>query len=119
MSFTIQIVARYFMGYWPAKLISLLNIVITVGYGIIACIIAGQILSAVSGGSMSIVVGIIVTALISWLVTVFGMAVFQTYQRQVFCLSEPTLYKPLDADNRQMGLDPTSGRPVDIGRHRS
>ena len=33
---------------------------------------------------MSIVVGIVITALISWLVTVFGMAVYQTYQRYGF-----------------------------------
>lgn len=52
-----------------------------VGYGTISCIIAWQILSAVSGGSMTIVVGIIITALITWLVAVFGMAVFQTYER--------------------------------------
>ncbi len=52
-----------------------------VGYGVIACIIAGQILSAVSGGSMSVVVGIIITGFITWLVAVFGMAVFQTYER--------------------------------------
>lgn len=69
------------MGYWPAKLISFLNIIIMVGYGVITCIIAGQILSAVSGGSMSIVVGIIITALITWFVAVFGMAIFQTYER--------------------------------------
>ena len=30
---------------------------------------------------MSIAVGIIITALISWLVAVFGMAVFQAYER--------------------------------------
>lgn len=56
--------------------------IIMVGYGIIDCIIAAQILSAVSGGSMSIAVGIVITALISWLVAVFGMAMFQTYERQ-------------------------------------
>ena len=106
------------MGYWPGKLVSLLNIVITVGYGIIACIIAGQILSAVSGGSMSIVVGIIITALISWLVTVFGMAVFQTYQRHGFYLSEPTVLKSFGTNGQQMGLDSTSDRPVNIGRYR-
>ena len=55
--------------------------IIMVGYAAISCIIAGQILSAVSGGSMSIAVGIIITALISWLVAVFGMAVFQAYER--------------------------------------
>jgi purine-cytosine permease-like protein len=52
-----------------------------VGYGTIACIISGQILSAVSGGSMTIIVGIIIVALISWIVAVFGMAIFHTYER--------------------------------------
>lgn len=69
------------MGYWPGKLICFLKMIIMVGYGAIKCIIAGQSLSAVSRGTMSIVVGIIVTAIISWLVAVFGMAVFQTYER--------------------------------------
>ena len=78
-----QIVARYFMGYWPAKLTCFLNILIMVGYSVIASIIAGQILSAVSGGSMSVVVGIIITSLISWLIALFGMPVFQTYERYV------------------------------------
>ena len=52
-----------------------------VGYGTIICIIGGQILSAVSGGSMSIVVGIIIVALVSWIVAVFGLAVFHVYER--------------------------------------
>lgn len=46
----------------------------------INCIIGGQLLSAVSGGSMSIVVGIIVIAGISWVVAVFGMSIFQAYE---------------------------------------
>ena len=32
---------------------------------------------------MSIVVGIIIVAFISWLVAVFGMAIFHTYERYV------------------------------------
>ena len=54
-----------------------------VGYGTIDCIVAGQILSAVSGGSMSIVVGIIIVALVSWVVVVFGIQVFHIYERCV------------------------------------
>lgn len=69
------------MGYWPSKICCLLNIVIMVGYGLIDCVIGGQILSAVSGGSMSIVVGIIIVALISLVVAVFGMAIFHAYER--------------------------------------
>lgn len=52
-----------------------------VGYGLIDCVIGGQMLSAVSGGSMSIVVGIIIVALISLVVAVFGMALFHAYER--------------------------------------
>jgi purine-cytosine permease-like protein len=69
------------MGYWPSKICCLLNIVIMVGYGMIDCIIGGQILSAVSGGSLTIIVGIVIVALISWVVAVFGMAIFHTYER--------------------------------------
>lgn len=69
------------MGYWPAKLVCLLNIILMVGYGVIDCIIGGQILSAVSGGSMTIIVGIIIVALVSWVVAVFGMAIFHVYER--------------------------------------
>ena len=69
------------MGYWPSKLTCILNMIIMVGYGTISCIIAGQILSAVSDGSMTIIVGIVITALISWLVAVFGMGLFHIYER--------------------------------------
>ena len=69
------------MGYWPAKITCLLNIILMFGFATVACIISGQILSAVSGGSMSIIVGIVIVALISWLVAVFGMALFHTYER--------------------------------------
>ncbi|KAL8710762.1 MAG: hypothetical protein Q9220_004780 [cf. Caloplaca sp. 1 TL-2023] len=76
-----MIVARYFMGYWPAKLACILNMILMIGYGVIDCIIGGQILSAVSGGGMSVVVGIVIVALVSWLIAVFGMAVFHVYER--------------------------------------
>ena len=71
------------MGYWPAKLVCLLNMILMVGYGVIDCIIGGQILSAVSGGSMSIVVGIIIVAFVSWVVAVFGLGIFHVYERSV------------------------------------
>ena len=72
------------MGYWPSKLTCVLNMIIMVGYGTISCIIAGEILSAVSNGTMSVVAGIIITAFVSWLVAVFGMGLFHVYERCVF-----------------------------------
>lgn len=74
-------VARYFMGYYPSKIACLLNMVIMLGYGMIDCLVGGQVLSAVSGGSMSVVVGIIIIAIISWAVVLFGMKVFHIYER--------------------------------------
>lgn len=37
------------MGYWPSKLICVLNIINQVGWGAIASVVAGQMLSAVNG----------------------------------------------------------------------
>ncbi|KAF8858589.1 hypothetical protein BDZ45DRAFT_673864 [Acephala macrosclerotiorum] len=76
-----MVIARYFMGYYPSKIACLLNIVIMLGYGMIDCLIGGQILSAVSGGNISVVAGIIIVAAITWVVTVFGMSIFQKYER--------------------------------------
>ncbi|KAL9007427.1 MAG: hypothetical protein Q9173_007299 [Seirophora scorigena] len=52
-----MIVARYFMGYWPAKIACFSNMVLMVGY-----------------------VGIVIVALVSWIVAVFGMAIFHVYE---------------------------------------
>ncbi|KAF7561391.1 hypothetical protein G7046_g2755 [Stylonectria norvegica] len=76
-----MVVLRYFMGYWPSKLPTLLNVVLMVGYTTIDCIIGGQVLSAVSGGSMSILVGVVVVGIVTWLIAVFGMAVFHRFER--------------------------------------
>jgi len=75
-----QVVARYFMGYWPSKICALLNIVIMLGYGMIDCLIGGQVLSAVADG---IVVGTVIVAVVSLVVVVFGMGAFHVYERYV------------------------------------
>jgi purine-cytosine permease-like protein len=72
------------MGYFPAELCVLLNIVILVGYGIINVILVDQTLSAVSGGKMTIEVGIIVAAVISWVVSTFGMKAFHSFEKVSF-----------------------------------
>lgn len=73
--------ARYFMGYWPSKIACILNIVLMVGYCTIDCIIGGQMLSAVSGDTMTIAVGVVVVGLVVWIIAVFGMSVFHIYER--------------------------------------
>lgn len=46
------------MGWWPSKLIVILNLIQMLGYGLIDCVVGGQILSAVSPhGNMTVAVG--------------------------------------------------------------
>lgn len=77
------IVARYAMGYWPSRLCVLLNIVIELGYGLIDSLVAGLMLTAVNGHGMSVVTGIVVSSLITWVVATFGIKWFHTFERSV------------------------------------
>jgi purine-cytosine permease-like protein len=48
----------------------------------IDAVVAGQILSAVSpNGSLTVEVGIVITAVVTWLVTTFGIKIFHHYER--------------------------------------
>ena len=77
-----MIFARYTFGWWPSKLIVLLNLIILLGYSLIDLVVAGQILSAVSSnGSLPVVVGIIIVAIIGWVVSTFGINIFHMYMR--------------------------------------
>ncbi|ATY67141.1 cytosine allantoin [Cordyceps militaris] len=76
-----MVALRFFMGYWPAKIPCLLNIILMIGYCTIDAIIAGQVLSAVSGGGMSIAVGVVVISAVCWVIATFGMYPFQIYER--------------------------------------
>lgn len=51
------------------------------GYGMIDCLIGGQVLSAVGNGDIGVVGGIIIVAVITWFIVVFGMSIFQIYER--------------------------------------
>ncbi|KAL8920469.1 MAG: hypothetical protein Q9208_006218 [Pyrenodesmia sp. 3 TL-2023] len=74
--------ARYTFGWYPTKLLVVLELIVLLGYSMIVVVIAGEILSAVSpNGSMSIVVGIIVVAIIGWTISTFGIWVLDIYLR--------------------------------------
>jgi NCS1 nucleoside transporter family len=106
-----MVFSRYAMGWWPAKLIVLLNITVLLGYGLLVCIIGGQVLSAISPNcSMSVVVGIIIVAVITWAVTTFGISVFHYYERYafipqliVFCILYGVAAKHFDLASSSIG----------------
>ncbi|KIW96771.1 uncharacterized protein Z519_02162 [Cladophialophora bantiana CBS 173.52] len=75
------VICRYTMGWWPSRLCVALNIVIMLGYGLIDVLIAGQILSAVNGGGMTVIVGVIISSVISLFIVLFGIRLFHQYER--------------------------------------
>ncbi|KAF2497400.1 hypothetical protein BU16DRAFT_457658 [Lophium mytilinum] len=86
------IIAKYTMGWWPSKLCVLLNLVIELGYGVIDCLVGGLILSAVNGHGMSVITGIVVCALISWVVATFGIRWFHKFESYVWAPTVISLF---------------------------
>ncbi|KAM3069318.1 Vitamin B6 transporter, variant 2 [Clarireedia jacksonii] len=76
------ICARFSMGWWPVKICVILNLVIVLGYSMIDAVVAGQMLSAVSpNGSLSVEVGIVITAVLTFFITTLGIKIFHHYER--------------------------------------
>ncbi|KAJ5332517.1 uncharacterized protein N7506_006300 [Penicillium brevicompactum] len=68
------ITARYSMGYYPSKFCCLLNLFTNIGYSMVNSVV-------VSGGHLSVLVGITIVAVSSWAMALFGMKIFQLYER--------------------------------------
>lgn len=73
--------SRYSFGFWGAKLCSVLNIVVGGGFAVVNYVVVGQILSAVSNYTMSITVGIVIIAVISYVVSIFGFKLIHTFEK--------------------------------------
>jgi purine-cytosine permease-like protein len=79
-------VSRYAFGIWGSKFCGLLNIIINLGFGSIACIVAGQLISAVSGGKVTIALGIIVLSVLAYIVSFFGLRIIHRYEQVAWVL---------------------------------
>lgn len=80
-------VARYSLGIWGAMICAALNVVVNVGYASIAAIVAGQLLRAVSGGSISLVVGTLVIVIVAFVISFFGFGVIHHYERYAWVIA--------------------------------
>ncbi|KAL9619705.1 MAG: hypothetical protein Q9160_005725 [Pyrenula sp. 1 TL-2023] len=74
-------ISRYSFGFWGAKLCSVLNVIVGGGFGVVNVVVVGQILSAVSDFTMSITVGCVIIAVISYVVSVFGFKIIHTFEK--------------------------------------
>jgi purine-cytosine permease-like protein len=80
-------VSRYSFGFWGAKLCSVLNVVVGGGFAVVNVVITGQMLSAVSDYNMTISVGCVIVAIISYVVSVFGFAIIHTFEKYSWVIS--------------------------------
>ncbi|KAL8840480.1 MAG: hypothetical protein Q9176_003806 [Flavoplaca citrina] len=76
-----MILGRYFVGYWPSKITCILQIILSIGWGVIGCIIAGQMFSAINGGGLSIAAGCVISALLIGGIATFGIACVHVVER--------------------------------------
>lgn len=73
--------SRYSFGFYGAKLCSVLNVIIGGGFAVVNVVVVGQILAAVSDYKMSVAVGCVIIAVLSYVISIFGFAIIHTYEK--------------------------------------
>ncbi|KAE8150532.1 hypothetical protein BDV25DRAFT_139767 [Aspergillus avenaceus] len=85
------IVTRFFLGHSLSKVCCVLNILTMLGYGMVNCILGGQVIHTVSGGRTAVPVGIIVVSILTWLIATLGVHLFHFYARYAWIIQILTL----------------------------
>lgn len=79
-------VSRYSFGWWPNKLIALLNGVQQMGWSAVSCITGGLALTAVSDGRVSLILGIVILAVAALAISFIGLNAILVYERYAWCV---------------------------------
>lgn len=79
-------VSRYSFGWWPNKVIAILNGIQQLGWAAVACITGGLALTAVSDGHVSLVLGIIILAVVALCISCFGLRLILVYERYAWII---------------------------------
>ncbi|KAI5959290.1 uncharacterized protein KGF55_005440 [Candida pseudojiufengensis] len=73
------VTARFLFGQWGIKFISLITIIGGIGWSIVNCVLGGQILNSINN-QISISWGIIIIAVVSLIVSIFGIKILLKFQ---------------------------------------
>ncbi|KAH3674417.1 hypothetical protein WICMUC_003254 [Wickerhamomyces mucosus] len=68
-----MVTARYLFGWWFVKFVSMIGCIGVLGWSVVNCVVAGEILSSVSDGKVPLYVGIIIVTVLSFVVSIFGI----------------------------------------------
>ena len=76
-----MIVSRYSWGYYGASIMSIINVIAALGWAAVNSITGAQALRVVSEHALSLVVGIIIIAILSMVISFVGYQWIHTYER--------------------------------------
>ncbi|KAH6605496.1 nucleoside transporter [Trichoderma cornu-damae] len=79
-------VSRYSFGWWPNKLIALLNSIQQMGWAAVSCITGGLALTAVSDGHVSLILGIVILAVVALFISFIGLNAILVYERYAWII---------------------------------
>ena len=78
--------SRYAFGIWGSKICGFLNSVVSLGFGTIGCIVAGELIGAVSRGKVTIVIGIIILSVTAYIISFLGFRIIPRYEQVAWIL---------------------------------
>jgi purine-cytosine permease-like protein len=76
-----MIFSRYSCGYYGASIMSILNVIASLGWAAVNSITGAQTLRVVSNDTLSLVIGIIIIAILSMIISFVGYKWIHTYER--------------------------------------
>lgn len=74
-------ISRYSFGWYPSKIIAVLNVISQIGWSAVGCITGGLALSAVSDGRVSLVLGVVVIAVGSLIISFVGLRAILAFDK--------------------------------------
>jgi purine-cytosine permease-like protein len=74
-------VSRFSFGWYPNKIVAVLNTINQLGWGGVSTITAGLALQAVADGNLSLAVGVVIVSVVSLVVSFFGLRAILVYER--------------------------------------
>ncbi|KAA8917004.1 hypothetical protein TRICI_000844 [Trichomonascus ciferrii] len=72
--------ARFQFGWWPAKILALLNVLTLLGWSVVNCVFGGGILTSLSDNKVPIEVGIVIISVVSLSIAIFGIRYVQFFE---------------------------------------
>lgn len=79
-------ISRYSFGWYPSKIVAALNVISQIGWSSVGCITGGSALSAVSDGRVSSILGIIIIAVGSSVINLFGLKAILYYEKYAWAV---------------------------------